>query len=329
MDQTSQYLLNEIEQIDNNIAENKQLLNSEDNSEMKALIQEEISNLEQQKTILEESISSINEANSSSGEDLEEDNGAKLDKNIAIVEIRAGTGGQEATLFAYDLYRMYIRFAEQNNYKVTPVSFSESEMEGIKTATFEIKGKGIYNLLKMESGVHRVQRIPKTESAGRIHTSAATVAVLPKVQSIDIEIKPDEIKWDFFRSGGAGGQNVNKVSTAVRLTHLPTGLIVECQQERTQGKNREKALQILTSRLYTIMKEQQVQGIEGIRSEQVKSCDRSEKIRTYNFPQNRITDHRINKSWHNIDAAMDGNIEKMLKDLNENSTQDSEELPEE
>lgn len=232
--------------------------------------------------------------------------------NKAILEIRAGTGGNEASLFAADLYKMYVRYASIVGWKVKELSKSSGEHKGIKTVTAEIKGKGVFETLQNESGVHRVQRVPITESSGRIHTSTATVAVLPVVTPFQIEIKPSDIKSDFFRAGGAGGQNVNKVSTAVRITHIPTGMVVECQEERTQGKNREKAMEILRSRLYTIMQEERVKNIADLRADQVGKGERSEKIRTYNFPQDRVTDHRIKKSWGNIEGILKGNLKKII-----------------
>ena len=180
----------------------------------------------------------------------------------------------------------------------------------------EIKGLNVYKKLQHESGVHRVQRVPVTESGGRIHTSTATVAVLPELKKTDIEIKPEDLKWDFFRAGGHGGQNVNKVSTAVRLTHLPTQIVIECQEERSQGKNRDKALGVLNSKLYTLMHEQNVKSISDLRTNQVGSGDRSEKIRTYNFPQDRVTDHRINKNWHGIAYILNGDLDKIFQDCN-------------
>lgn len=240
---------------------------------------------------------------------------SKMKPDAVVLEIRAGTGGDEASLFAGDLYKMYSRFAEKEGWKVKELSKSENTAGGIKTISAEIHGKDAYKLLKNESGVHRVQRVPVTEAGGRIHTSTATVAVLPKVKDINIEIKPDDLEWEFYRSGGHGGQNVNKVSTAVRLTHKPTGIVVECQEERFQGKNREKALEVLKSHLYNMMLVQQVKSITQLRTTQVGSAERSGKIRTYNYPQDRITDHRIGKSWHNIPSIMNGNIEKMLQNL--------------
>ncbi|GIW69728.1 MAG: hypothetical protein KatS3mg101_0475 [Patescibacteria group bacterium] len=211
---------------------------------------------------------------------------------------------------------MYSRFAEKKGWRLTELFRSENEIGGVRTISTEIKGTKAYRLLRHESGVHRVQRVPITEAGGRIHTSTATVAVLPKLEKVEIDIHPDDLEWEFFRSGGKGGQNVNKVSTAVRLTHKPTGIIVECQEERFQGKNREKALEMLRSRLYTEMQEQQVKSITELRSGQIGTGMRNEKIRTYNYPQNRVTDHRVNKSWHNIGIIMDGEIGGILEYLN-------------
>lgn len=309
------YLKNEILRIEDEIKLNQNALEKEQNEDMKLLIRQEIEDLNKQKNDMGLSFSNDYQVEGDSKNKANDDgNIADIDENTVILEIRSGTGGDEAGLFARDLYIMYLRYGEKAKWKVSEDYINENEAGGIKTLIAEIKGDKIYKLLKNESGVHRVQRVPTTESAGRIHTSTATVAVLPKVKKIDIEIKPDDLKWDFFRSGGKGGQNVNKVSTAVRLTHIPTDTVVECQEERYQGKNREKALQILHSKLYTQMKNQSVKNITDLRSSQVGSAERSEKIRTYNFPQDRITDHRINKTWHSMDKVMNGEIENILKD---------------
>lgn len=320
MDQVKQNLEIEIQKLQNTLDETKSMLETETNTDMKSMLEEEVIKLEMEIKSLKTSIATID----GEFEDDNDDSETNINANVAIMEIRAGTGGQEAALFAYDLYRMYARFVELKSWKLEEISNSEAEMGGIKSVTFEIKGKEVYNMLKHESGVHRVQRIPVTESSGRIHTSAATVAVLPKLKKIQLDIKPEDIKMDFFRSGGSGGQNVNKVSTAVRLTHTPTGVVVECQEQRTQGQNRAKAMEVLESRLYQMMQEQQIQKIEDIRSNQVGSGDRSEKIRTYNFPQDRITDHRIKKSWHNIEAKMNGDLDKVLTELNQELLQEQE-----
>ncbi|MFZ5425262.1 MAG: peptide chain release factor 1 [Patescibacteria group bacterium] len=312
MNEVKDNLQNEIEEIKKLIKENENLLQIETDEEMKTMVQEEISRLNDQINSIENAISTLNGNDFNDDDDTTSD--SKINPNIAIMEIRGGTGGQEANLFAFDLYRMYMRFAEKSNIKATEVSYSESETGGIKTATVEFKGSDIYSLLKNESGVHRVQRVPETESSGRIHTSTATVAVLPKVKKINIEIKPEDINLEFYHSSGKGGQNVNKVSTAVRLTHIPTGIVIECQQERTQLKNRLKAMEMLEGQLYQIMQEQQVKSISEIRANQVGTGERSEKIRTYNFPQDRITDHRLKKNWHNIENIMNGDIEKMLRE---------------
>jgi peptide chain release factor 1 len=309
------YLQEEINNIENEILKNKEMLENESNSEMIKMIEEEIKRLGEQKRTLQESEKTMKENfNVNSENNFDENKSTEIDQNKAILEIRSGAGGDEAGLFAKDLYRMYFRFGEDKKWKFSESFLNENDAGGIKTVISEIEGKNVYKSLKYESGVHRVQRVPVTESSGRIHTSTATVAVLPKIKKVNIEIKPDDLEWEFFRSGGKGGQNVNKVSTAVRLTHVPTGTIIECQEERYQGRNRDKALELLNSKLYSQMEEQRVSNISDLRSSQVGTADRSEKIRTYNFPQDRITDHRINKTWHSIERVMNGDLEKILKD---------------
>jgi len=232
-------------------------------------------------------------------------------KNV-IMEIRAGAGGEEAALFAADLYRMYVRYAERHRWQTEIIDASESEKGGFKEVVFEVRGEGAYSRLKYESGVHRVQRVPATEAQGRIHTSTATVAVLAEADDVDVEIDEKDIRTDIFHSSGAGGQNVNKVATAVRLTHLPTGIVVVCQDERSQMKNRVKAMTVLKSRLLDLEMQKQQQEITATRRSQVGSGDRSEKIRTYNFPQDRITDHRINLTVHGIPDRLDGNLDDLI-----------------
>jgi len=233
-----------------------------------------------------------------------------------IIEIRAGAGGNEAALFAADLYRMYTRFAEKQSWKTKLLSSSKSEFKGFKEVVFQINGEDVYNKIKQEAGVHRVQRIPETEKSGRIHTSTASIAVLPQVQSKEVEIRSDDIRTDTFRASGPGGQNVNMRSTAVRLTHIPTGIVVNSQDERNQGANRENAMNILRSKIYLLKMEKQRQKLGQERKDQIGNADRSEKIRTYNFPQDRITDHRINKKWHNIEKILDGNLNLIIKKFN-------------
>jgi peptide chain release factor 1 len=237
------------------------------------------------------------------------------DQKNVIVEIRAGAGGDEAALFAADLFRMYTRFAERQGWKSEILSESSIGIGGYKEVIFEIKGQGAYSKLKYESGVHRVQRVPSTEASGRIHTSTATVAVLAEVEEVDIQIPESDIRIDVFRSSGAGGQNVQKNSTAVRLTHLPTGIVVACQDERSQLQNKLRALSILRARLYQIEDEKRRAELEDTRRSQIGTGERSEKIRTYNFPQNRVTDHRTGQSIYNLPVVMDGAIDEFIDDL--------------
>lgn len=236
------------------------------------------------------------------------------DKNV-IVEIRGGAGGEEAALFAASLYRMYAMYAERQRWKVDVMNLNETELGGVKEISFMIEGAGAYSRLKFERGVHRVQRVPDTEASGRIHTSTVTVAVLPEVEDVEVEINPAELQIDTFRSSGAGGQHVNKTESAIRITHLPTGIVIECQDERSQFKNRERAMKILRSRLYEASLEAQNSKIAADRKSQVGTGDRSERIRTYNFPQGRITDHRIGLSLYKIEAMMNGDIDELIDAL--------------
>lgn len=236
------------------------------------------------------------------------------DKNI-IVEIRAGAGGEEAALFAADLFRMYSRYAEERRWRVEMLSDSATELGGFKEVIFMIHGRGAYSRLKYESGVHRVQRIPETEASGRIHTSTATVAVLPEAEEVDLEIRPDELRIDVFRSGGKGGQSVNTTDSAIRITHLPTGLVVSCQDERSQLQNREKAMRVLRARLLAMKRQEQEEEVAAARRSQVGTGDRSERIRTYNFPQGRVTDHRIGLTLYRLDAVLDGDLDEAIDAL--------------
>ncbi len=232
-----------------------------------------------------------------------------------IVEIRAGTGGEEAGLFAADLFRMYSRYAQSKKWKVNLINTSPSGTGGFREVVFEVKGKGTFSQLKHERGVHRVQRVPETEGSGRIHTSTVTVAVLPTVEEIELKISQDDIRMDLFHAGGAGGQNVNKVTTAVRITHLPTGLVVVCQDERSQLKNKTKAMAVLRARVFDQEQRKQSAEIDKQRKKQVGTGERAEKIRTYNFPQDRVTDHRLNSTFHNLPQIMDGDIEDIIEAL--------------
>ncbi len=237
------------------------------------------------------------------------------DEKNAIIEIRAGAGGDEAALFAAELMRMYKMYAEKKHWRVEDVDINETELGGVKEAVFSLTGDSIFSRLKFESGVHRVQRVPDTESQGRIHTSTVTVAVLPEVEDVVVEINEKDLKIDTYRSGGAGGQHVNKTESAIRITHIPTGIVVQCQDERSQIKNREKAMRVLKSKLYDKMQEDADKEYSAVRRSQVGTGDRSERIRTYNFPQGRVTDHRINLTLYSLENFMNGDLDEMLDAL--------------
>lgn len=239
----------------------------------------------------------------------------KNDERNCILEVRAGTGGEEAALFAAELCRMYLNYCAAHKLRVEEMDMNATELGGVKEAIYNIKGGGAYKLLKYESGVHRVQRVPATETQGRIHTSAATVAVLPEAEEVEVEINDKDIRIDIFHSGGAGGQNVNKVASAVRITHFPTGIVVTCQDERSQLKNKERAFKVLRSRVYDFYNSQSAKAREENRRSMVGSGDRSERIRTYNFPQSRVTDHRIGLSQYNLESFMTGDIDSMVQAL--------------
>lgn len=236
------------------------------------------------------------------------------DKNV-ILEVRAGTGGDEAALFGSDLLRMYLRYAERRRWKTELIESNETEIGGVKEAVLLIKGKGAYSRLKYESGVHRVQRVPETESGGRVHTSAASIAVMPEVDDVEVNLDPNDVRVDVYRASGNGGQCVNTTDSAVRLTHIPTGLVVTCQDEKSQIKNKDKAFKVLKARLYDLMQQEQNDKIAAERKSQIGSGDRSERIRTYNFPQSRITDHRINLTLYKLDAFLDGDLDEVIDSL--------------
>ncbi|HMQ69885.1 MAG TPA: peptide chain release factor 1 [Ignavibacteria bacterium] len=286
------------------LEDNKQLLYETSDTEMKELARAEQDSLEAELDEIEKEI-----------KELLIPKDPADDKN-AIIEIRSGTGGEEASLFAADLYRMYSRYFETKRWKVEMIEFNESSTPGgIKEVVLNITGKSIYGDLKYESGVHRVQRVPKTEANGRVHTSAASVAVFPEAEDFDVDVNENDLKIDVFRSGGAGGQNVNKVETAIRITHLPTNTVVQCQDERSQLKNKLKAMKVLRSRLYELELAKRDQELISQRKNMVKSGDRSDKIRTYNFPQNRLTDHRIGLTMYNLSEIMEGDLDEIIDKL--------------
>ncbi len=281
----------------------EQSLNGETDPEMKELLVQEVKELKQksEETLAELKILLI-------PKDPDDD------KNV-IVEIRAGAGGEEAALFAYELYRMYVNYADKHRWKSEEIDSNETELGGIKEVTFSISGKGVYAKMKYESGVHRVQRVPETESQGRIQTSTATVAVLPEVEDVEIKIDEKDLKIDTYRSSGAGGQHVNKTESCIRMTHLPTGIVVTCQDERSQIKNREKALHVMKTRLYDYYNSQYRKEYDENRKSQIGTGDRSERIRTYNFPQGRVTDHRIGLTLYSLENFLNGDIDEMTEAL--------------
>ncbi|OGY37551.1 MAG: peptide chain release factor 1 [Candidatus Andersenbacteria bacterium RIFCSPHIGHO2_12_FULL_45_11b] len=280
-----------------------ELANSSEDEDMKALAQEDINTLAQKKSETENKLEELL---------IPEDPRNSRD---VILEIRAGAGGDEAGLFAGELLRAYMRYAEVKGWKISSVSQSEGEHGGIKEAIVEISGEDVYGHLKFESGVHRVQRIPTTEKMGRVHTSTITVAILPRAEEVDIEIKPEDLRIDTYRASGAGGQHVNKTSSAIRITHIPTNIMVACQQERSQHKNRDMAMSLLRAKLLA-KKEEEVHAKEAsARKAQIGTADRSEKIRTYNFPQDRVTDHRIKQSWSGIELIMEGALDPIFTDI--------------
>ena len=278
----------------------KEILDLEDDAELKEMAKLELSELEEGIAEIEDELKVLLLPKDPNDE-----------KNV-ILEVRAGTGGDEAALFGQDLLRMYLRYAERNRWKAEVLEINDTGIGGIKEAVVLIKGKGAYSRLKYESGTHRVQRVPETESSGRIHTSAATVAVLPEVDDVDVEVNPNDVRVDVYRASGNGGQCVNTTDSAVRLTHEPTGLVVTCQDEKSQIKNKEKAFKVLRARLYDLMMQKQNEEISAERKSQVGSGDRSERIRTYNFPQGRVTDHRIGLTLYKLENILDGEIDEII-----------------
>ncbi len=298
------FLLEQIKNIEKKKSESEALLQD---PEMKELAQAELEELEAQEENIYLEIKKV----------IDKEKEEQEFPNEITLELRAGAGGDEASLFAYELADMYIKYSEKKGWQVAVVDESRNDLGGYKEAIFTIKGEGVYKTLMYETGVHRVQRVPSTEKQGRIHTSTASVAVLPIYKQTTVEIKESDLEIDFFKSGGKGGQNVNKVETAVRITHKPTGEVVKCSAERSQQRNRERAMQMLASRLQQAENERLAKEASSERSAQIGRMDRSEKIRTYNFPQDRITDHRIKKSWSGIEKVMQGNLDEIIETLHE------------
>jgi peptide chain release factor 1 len=293
----------EYKRVTKEIKEAKTLLNEESDGEMRELAQAELDELVQRKADLEQRLKVLLLPRDPNDE-----------KNV-IMEIRAGTGGEEAALFAADLFRMYARYAERQGWKTDILNANPTDIGGFKEAIFLLEGKGAYSRLKFESGVHRVQRIPTTESGGRIHTSAATVAVLPEAEEVDVEIDPNDLRIDVFCASGHGGQSVNTTQSAVRITHIPSGIVVSMQDEKSQHKNKDKAMKVLRARLLDRAQEEHQQKVSSTRRSMVGTGDRSERIRTYNFPQNRVSDHRVGLTLHRLDAVLEGDLDEIIDTL--------------
>lgn len=293
----------EYKKVKSDIAESKELLDSTLEKDFRELVQAEFDESREKLAVIEDQLKLLLVPKDPN------------DNRSVIVEIRGGAGGEEAALFAANLFRMYSMYAERRRWKTEILDLNDTEIGGIKEIVFSIEAQGAYSRLKYESGVHRVQRVPSTESSGRIHTSTVTVAVLPEVDEVDVDINPNDLQIDTYRASGAGGQHINKTDSAIRITHLPTGIVVTCQDQRSQHKNKDKAMKVLRSKLYEIAQEQQNSEIASARKSQVGTGDRSERIRTYNFPQGRISDHRIGLTLYKIDEIMDGDLDEIIDAL--------------
>ena len=307
----------EIQEVKNKIEENKEILKLKEDPEFISLAETEIIQLQEKQTESEQDLKKLlGLARNQKLLNGVRENKNNSEKNTVIIEIRAGTGGDEACLFAADLYKMYSKYASLQNWKQKVLDSRPTELNGFKEIVFELSGNNVFSKIQYEGGIHRVQRIPKTEKTGRIHTSTTSVAVLLKPKRAEMKIRPEDLKIDFFRSSGPGGQNVNKRETAVRITHLPTNIVVTSQNERNQLQNKENAMAILEAKILEKREAEDLGEMGEKRKAQIKWAKRAEKIRTYNFPQNRITDHRIKKSWHNLEDIMAGNLEPIIKALN-------------
>jgi peptide chain release factor 1 len=309
----------EIKDIKNKIEENKTIISGKEDKELLTLAETENVQLIEKQKILEKELADLLSQSTHQNPALSEEK-TELGEQAAIVEIRAGTGGEEAALFAADLFRMYLKYAQTQNWKQKILDSRPSELGGLKEIIFELRNGVVFSKMKYEGGVHRVQRIPKTEKGGRIHTSTVTVAVLPKPKKAQIKINPGDLKIDFYRASGPGGQYVNKRETAVRITHLPTGIMVTSQTERNQLQNRENALTILEAKLLEKKELEEIESFGQKRRSQIGWAKRAEKIRTYNFPQDRLTDHRVKKSWHNLEEILNGKLNSIIKTLEKNKT---------